>query len=150
MYFQDANEAKRKRAMVSVKTIFHYFLFSNFLIMKKKTHTQSFTLEVDLSLISTVCANQYYVISFYCSGRGLLFKVQLQTMQTRQQTLIKFGNSEVISQIGIISSRSLTSSYLHCIRTCISAVHIFLYACISHRTKKTRGVFQKAFLWTQW
>ena len=64
--FQDANEARRKRAMVSIKTIFHYLLFS---YNEKKTHTQSFTLEADLSLISADCANQHYVISFYCWER---------------------------------------------------------------------------------
>ena len=82
--------------MVSIKTIFHYFLFSYFLIMKK-THTQSFTLLADLSLISADCANQYYVISFYRWERIVVQSLAIGDANQRWQTLIKFGNSEVIS-----------------------------------------------------
>ena len=129
--------------MVSIKTIFHYFLFSYFLIMKK-THTQSFTLLADLSLISADCANQYYVISFYRWERIVVQSLAIGDANQRWQTLIKFGNSEDISYIGIISSRFLTSSYLHCIRTCISAVHIFLYVFLIGR-RKQEACFRRHF-----
>ena len=42
--FQDANEARRRRAMVSIKTIFHFLIF--FLIIKNPEDTQSSTLSL--------------------------------------------------------------------------------------------------------
>ena len=48
--FQDANEAKRRRAMVNIKTIFHFLIF--FLMIKNPQDTQSSTLEADLSLFA--------------------------------------------------------------------------------------------------
>ena len=61
-------------------------------------------------------------------------------MQTRQQTLIKFGNSEVISQIDIISSRSLTSSYLQFIRTC-TLQYIFFSQAEENKRRVLEGIF---------
>ena len=53
---------------------------------------------------------------------------------------MKFGNSKVISQIGIISSRFLTSSYLHCVRTC-NLQYIFFSQAEENKRRVLEGIF---------